>query len=67
MKHMHLVRCCSKALSFLLCLFAAFSAIMAPGISTAETEGKSMEGELLLSIDGMLNRKTDISELIKTE
>ena len=53
MKHMHLVRCCSKALSFLLCLFAAFSAIMAPGISTAETEGKSIEGELLLSIDGI--------------
>jgi len=53
MKHMHLARSCSKGVALLLCLFAIFSAVMASDIPIAEAEEKSMEGKLLLSIDGI--------------
>ena len=53
MKHMNLVRSCSKGAALLLCLFAIFSAVMASDIPTAEAEGKNLKEELLLSIDGV--------------
>ena len=53
MKHMNLVRTCSKGITLLLCLFAIFSAIMASDIPAAEAEEKSLKEELLLSIDGV--------------
>ena len=53
MKHMNLVRSCSKGAALLLCLFAIFSAVIAPDIPTAEAEEKGMEEKLLLSIDGI--------------
>jgi len=53
MKHMHLARSCSKGVALLLCLFAIFSAVVAPDIPTAEAEEKRMAGKLLLSIDGI--------------
>ncbi len=53
MKHMNLVKGCSKGVALLLCLFAIFSVITAPGIPAAEAEEKGMEEKLLLSIDGI--------------
>ena len=53
MKHMNLAKSCSKSIALLLCLFAAFGAMMAPGIPAAEAEEKSMKEKLLLSIDGV--------------
>ena len=53
MKHMNLVRSCSKGAALLLCLFAIFCAVTASEIPTAEAEGKNLKEELLLSIDGV--------------
>ena len=53
MRHMNLVRSCSKGMALLLCLFAIFSAIMASDIPTAEAEERNLKEELLLSIDGV--------------
>ena len=53
MKHINLVRSCCKGITLLLCFFAVFSAMTAPGIEAAEAEEKSMEEKLLLSIDGV--------------
>ena len=53
MKHMNLVRSCSKGVALLLCLFSIFSAITASGILTAEAEERNLKQELLLSIDGI--------------
>ena len=44
---------CRKVLALLLCLFTAFSVIMVQGIPAAEAEEKGMDGDLLLSIDGV--------------
>ncbi len=53
MKHMNLVRSCSKVVALLFCLFSIFSAIMASDIPTAEAEERNLKEELLLSIDGI--------------
>ena len=53
MKHMNLVRGCSKGVALFVCLFALFSAVMASDVTTAEAEEKNLKEELLLFIDGI--------------
>ncbi len=53
MKHMDLVRSCSKGMALLLFQCAISSAVMEADIPTAEAEGKNLKEELLLSIDGV--------------